>query len=75
MVDSACQCRRHKRREFDPGVGKIPWGREWQPTPVLLPGKFHGQSSLGGCSPLGSQRVGYDRATEQTCKAERVGTG
>ena len=27
-----CQCRRHKRCEFNPWVGKIPWRREWQPT-------------------------------------------
>ena len=30
---------------------KIPWRRKWQPTPVLLPGKFHGQRSLVGYSP------------------------
>ena len=29
-----------------PGLGKIPWSREWQPTPVFLPGGFHGQRSL-----------------------------
>ena len=28
---------------FNPWVGKIPWRRKWQPTPVLLPGKSHGQ--------------------------------
>ena len=38
---------------FDPWVGKIPWRRKWQPTPVLLPGKFHGQRSLVGYSPWG----------------------
>ena len=27
--------------------------RQWQPTPVLLPGKSHGQRSLVGCSPWG----------------------
>ena len=32
------QYRRHRRLEFDPWVGKIPWRRKWQPTPVLLPG-------------------------------------
>ena len=31
-----------------PWVGKIPWRREWQPTPVFLPGKPHGQRSLVG---------------------------
>ena len=29
-----------------PQVGKIPWRRKWQATPVLLPGKFHGRRSL-----------------------------
>ena len=29
------------------------WRRQWQPTPVLLPGKFHGRRSLVGCSPWG----------------------
>ena len=32
----------------DPWVGKIPWRRKWQPMPVCLPGKFHGQRSLAG---------------------------
>ena len=40
---------------FDPWVGKTPWRRKWQPTPVLLPGKFHEQRSLGGCSPWVAQ--------------------
>ena len=44
---SAFQCKRH---EFDPWVGKIPWRRKWQPSPVFLPGKFHGQRSLVGYS-------------------------
>ena len=38
---------------FDPWVGKIPWRREWLPTPVLLPGEFQGQRSLAGHSPWG----------------------
>ena len=42
----ACQCRRFKRCGFNPWVGKIPWGRKWQPTPVFLPGKSQGQRSL-----------------------------
>ena len=47
----ACQCRRLKRCGFDPWVKKIPWRRKWQPTPVFLPGEFHGQRSLAGYSP------------------------
>ena len=34
-----------------PGLGKSPWKQVWQPTPVFLPGKSHGQRSLGGYSP------------------------
>ena len=36
-----------------PGSGRFPWRRAWQPTPVFLPGKFHGQRSLVGYSPWG----------------------
>ena len=39
------------RPRFDPWVRKIPWRREWLPTLVFLPGKFHGQRSLVGSSP------------------------
>ena len=38
------------RPRFDPWVGKIPSRREWLPTPVFLPGEFHGQRSLEGYS-------------------------
>ena len=38
------------RRRFDPWVWRIPWKREWQPTPVLLTGESHGQRSLVGYS-------------------------
>ena len=36
---------------FNPWVGKTPWRRKWQSTPVFLPRKFHGQRSLVGYSP------------------------
>ena len=36
---------------FDPWVGKIPWRRVWQLTPLFLPGEFHGQRSPMGYSP------------------------
>ena len=38
---------------FDPWVRKIPWRREWLPTPVFLPGEFHEQRNLVGYSPWG----------------------
>ena len=47
------QCRRHKRRGFNPWVKKIPWRRQWLPTPVFLPGEFHVQRSLVSYSPWG----------------------
>ena len=45
----------HKYIKYNisPWIGKIPWSRKWQPTPVFLPGKFHGQKSLVGYSPCG----------------------
>ena len=46
-----CQCRRCKRHRFHPWVGKIPWRRKWQHTPVFLPWKSHGQRNLAGYSP------------------------
>ena len=48
-----CQCRRLKRCGFDPWVRKIPQSRKWQPTPVFLPRKFHGQKNLVGYRPWG----------------------
>ena len=51
--ESTCQCKRSKRRRFNSWVGKISWRRNWQPTPVFLPGEFHGQRSLAGYSPWG----------------------
>ena len=58
----ACQCRRHG---FNPWVGKILWRKEWQPNPVFLPGKSHGQRSLVGYSPRSHRRVGHDLVTKQ----------
>ena len=52
-----CQCRRHKRLGFAPWVGKIPWRRKWQPTPVFLPGESHGLRSLEGYNPWGRREL------------------
>ena len=53
------QCRRPR---FDTLVGKVLWGRKWLPTPVFLPGEFHGQRSLAGHS-LWDYRIWHDWAT------------
>ena len=44
--EPAYQCNRRKRCGLDPWVMKILWRRAWQPTPIFLPGVFHGQRSL-----------------------------
>ena len=49
--EPTCHSRKHKRLRFNPWVGKIPWRRKWQPTPVFLTGESHGQRSLEGYSP------------------------
>ena len=56
------------RPGFDPWVGKIPWRRKWQPTPVSLPGKSHGHRSLAGCSPWGRKELGTTERLTLTLK-------
>ena len=48
---------------FDSQVRNIPWRRAWQPTPVFLPGKSHGQRSLVGYSPQGHKELDMNEAT------------
>ena len=56
---SACSA---GRPGFDPSVGKIPWKREWHPTPLFLPGEFHAQRRLAVHSPQDS-----DTTEQLTC--------
>ena len=51
--ESACHGRSHKRRKFDPWVGKIFWRRAWKPITVFLPEESHGQRSLASYNPWG----------------------
>ena len=44
----------------DPWVGKIPWRKAWQPTPVFLPGESPWTEELGGLQSVGLQRVGHN---------------
>ena len=55
--ESTYQCRRHQRHRFDSQLGKIPWRRKWQPTPVFLPAKSLGERSLAGYSPWGRKEL------------------
>ena len=63
--ESTCQGRRLKRLRFNPWVRKIARRREWQPTPVFLPGKSHGPRGLAGYSPWGCKELDM---TEQLTK-------
>ena len=67
----ACQRRRHRRCRFDRWVGKIPWSRKWQPTPVFLPGEFHGQRSPAGYSPRGHKELDTTEHTSLTSLSSR----
>ena len=53
VAQTVSVCLQCGRPRLDPWVGKIPWRRKWKSTPVLLPGKSHGQRSLVGYSPWG----------------------
>ena len=59
--ESALQCGIPR---FDPWVGKIPWKPVWRPTPVFWPGESPWTGEPGRLQPMGSQRVGHDRATK-----------
>ena len=50
-------CSRYSRHRFRPWVWKIPWRRKYQPTPIFLPGKSHGQRSLEDYNPWGHKEL------------------
>ena len=53
-------CLKCRRPGLNSWMGKIPWRREWPPTPIFLPGEFHGSEEPGGLQSKKSQRVGHD---------------
>ena len=50
-----------------PGSGRSPWRRKWQPTPVFLPGKFHGQRSLTSYCPWGRKELDMTEQLTHLC--------
>ena len=58
--EPTCQCRRCKKRGFDPWVGKIPWRRAWQSILIFFPGESPWIEEPGSLQSTGSQRVGHD---------------
>ena len=70
----ASECWTHRRRcRFHPWVGKMPWRREWQPTPASWPGERHGRRSLAGYSPEGHTESGTTEVAEHTCDTKMRG--
>ena len=55
-----------RRPTFDPWVGKIPWRRAWQPTPVFWPGESPWTEKPGGLQSMGLQRAGQDWVTQHS---------
>ena len=62
--EPACNAGATGDLDSNPWVGKIPWRRAWQPTPVFLHGESHGQRSLAGYSPSGCKESDTTEATE-----------
>ena len=58
VAQTVTVCLQCGRAGFDPWFGKVPWRREQQPTPVCLPGEFHGQRSLASYSPWSRKELG-----------------
>ena len=68
---SACQGKICKRQRFNPSVGKIPWRRKWQCTPLFLSGKFHGHRSLMDYSPWGGKESDTTEHTQLVINRSR----
>ena len=64
-------CLQFRRHGLNPWVGELPWKREWQPTPVSLPGESHGQRSLVGYSPWGHKESDITESLTQDDSSQR----
>ena len=64
-----------RRWGFDPQVRKIPWRKAWQPSPVFLSGKSHGQMSLVSYSPQSCKELDMTEATQQACRGKLLYIG
>ena len=60
-------CLQCRRPVFNPWIRKIPWRREWQPTPVFLPGESRGQRSLVGYTLWGCKELDMTEWLTHTC--------
>ena len=80
VKESSCQWSRHRRLGLDSWVEKILWSRKWQPTPIFLLGKFHGQRNLVGYNSRGHKesdmvkQLSIHAHTEHRCTLQSGGT-
>ena len=66
LVSQTVICLQCGRSGFSPWVGKIPWRKAWQPTPVFLPGEFPWPEEPCTLQSMGSQSVGCNWATKHS---------
>ena len=62
--EPACRCMRRQRPGLRRWVRKMPWKREWEPTPVFLPEESNGQRILAGYSPWGHKESDMTACTQ-----------
>ena len=68
-----CQCRRQKRRQFNPRVRKTPRSRKGHRPPALLPGESHGQRILVGSRLWGRRELGMTEVPLHACSLVESG--
>ena len=68
----AVDLQKWRRCGFDTQVGKIPWRRAWQPTPVFLPGESHRQKSLVGYSPQARKELDLTVVTQHAKQLQLI---
>ena len=70
------QCRSHRRPGCDPRVGKFPWRKNWQATPLFLPGESPWTEEPGGLESMGSQSLtrlsGWVCITHMLCMCKKL---
>ena len=59
---STCQCKRHRRHEFEPWVRKIPWRGKWQPATLFFAWRIPRTEEPGGLQSTGSQKATHNWA-------------
>ena len=64
MIDAINQ-----KHGWDPWIGKIPWRKKWQLTPVFLPGESHGQRSQTDYGPWDSKESDMTEHTHTTIRS------